>query len=117
MVLHPQLLFALLGVWWSHAGDRVAARPTPVPADAPIAWIGGAPTDEDAHLVWDTLTRRGVTRYAAVVEDVGERLFRRDLARLGGAADIGFFQLFYRAYARELLRGLDGSFVRIGRAP
>jgi hypothetical protein len=64
--------------------------------------------------VWETVTRRGITRYAAVVADVSERLFRRDLARMGGAADLGFFQPFYRAYARELLDLLDGTHVRIG---
>lgn len=117
MLLHPQFVCALLGAWWSRAGDRVTARPILVPADATIVWTGGAAPDEDARLVRDTLTCRGIARYAAVVDDVAERLFRRDLARIGGAADIGFFQPFYRAYARALLAELDGVFVRIGRAP
>jgi hypothetical protein len=96
-------------------GGRVAIRLAPVPADAPVVWIGGAALDEDAHVVWETLTHRDITRYAAVVDDVAERLFRRDLARIGGAADIGFSQPFYRVYARELLAQLDGTFVCIGR--
>jgi len=117
MLLPTEFLCTVLGVWWPLFGDRVAARPRLVPADAPVIWIGGAATDEDARLVWDTLTRRGITRYAAVVEDVAERLFRQDLARAGWAADIGFFQPFYRRYARELLAELDGTFVRIERTP
>lgn len=116
MPMHPELLCASIGIWSTLTGRRAAARRTTGLSDAPVTWIGGAPTDEDARVVWDTLTRRAITRYAAVVEDVGERLFRRDLARMGGAADIGFFQAFYRAYARELLGQLDGLFVRIGRA-
>ena len=95
------------------AYNRVT-RPSREPADAPIAWIGGTPTEEDACAVWDTITRRGITRYAAVVEDVGERLFRRDLARVGATLDVGFFQPFYHAYARELLGRLDGTLLRIG---
>jgi hypothetical protein len=86
MALHPELLAVSLGMWSTLTGGRVSARPTPVPADAPIVWIGGAATDEDARVVCETL--RGVTRYAAVVDDVGERLFRRDLARLGAALGI-----------------------------
>jgi hypothetical protein len=115
MPLHPALLYASFGLWSALAHHRVA-RPGRELSDAPIAWIGGTPTDEDAGAVWETVTRRGITRYAAVVEDVGERLFRRDLARVGGAVDIGFFQPFYRAYARELLARLDGTLVRIGEA-
>jgi len=117
MLFPTQLRCTLLGVWWPLSGARVAARPTLVSADAPVMWIGGAATDEDVHLVRDTLTPRGITRYAAAVEDVAERLFRRDLARAGWVADIGFFQPSYRVYARELLAQLDGTFVRIGRAP
>jgi hypothetical protein len=114
--LHPELFVVSLGMWSTLTGGRISARPTRVPADASIVWIGGAATDEDARLVWETLTQRGVTRYAAVIADVAERLFRRDLARLGGVVDIGFFQPFYGAYARELLGQLDGSSVRIDRA-
>jgi hypothetical protein len=88
--------------------------PNAVPADTPVVWIGGGPTDDDARAVWESLTRRGSTSYAAAVDDVGERLFRRDLARVGGSADVGFFQTFYRAYARALLARLDGRVVRIG---
>jgi hypothetical protein len=49
-----------------------------------------------------------------VLEDVAERLFRRDLAQLGGSADVGFFQPFYRAHAGDVLRRLDGTQIRIG---
>jgi hypothetical protein len=115
MPLHPALLYASFGLWSVLTHNRVG-RPGRELADAPIAWIGGTPTDEDACAVWDAVTRRGITRYAAVVEDVGERLFRRDLARVGGALDIGFFQPFYRAYARELVGRLDGTLLRIGEA-
>ena len=97
------------------SAHRVAIRLTPVSADARVVWIGGTAPDEDARVVWETLTHRGITRYAAVLDDVGERLFRRDLARIGGAADVGFFQPFYRVYAGELLAQLDETCVRIGR--
>jgi len=63
-----------------------------VPPDAPITWIGSPPDDEDARMVWQTVTREGVATYAALVDRVGERLFRRDLDSLGAVADIGFFQ-------------------------
>ena len=114
MPLHPDLLCASFGVW--SMLSHLDTRRTHALADAPVAWIGGAPTDEDAHVVWDTITRRRITRYAAVIEDVGERLFRRDRVRVGSLLDIGFLQPFYHAYARELLARLDGSLLRIGGA-
>jgi len=113
MPLHPALLYASFGLWSALVYNRVA-RPSRELADAPIVWIGGTPTDEDVCAVWDTVTRCGITRYAAVVEDVGERVFRRDLARVGATLDVGFCQPFYRAYARELLGRLDGTLLRIG---
>ena len=114
MLLHPALWFGLLGVW-SRGRGRVAARSPLVPADAPIEWIGGAVADEDARVVEDALAHRRIARYAEVIEHVAEQLFRRDLTRIGVALDIGFLRGFYRAYARELLRELDGALVRIGR--
>jgi hypothetical protein len=114
MVLHPHALGVSLGTWSALAGLRIGARRPSRLADAPIAWIGGAATDQDARVVYETLTRRRTTRYGAAVDDVAERLFRRDLADLGGAADIGFFQPLYAAYARTLLIHLDGTLVRIG---
>jgi len=95
--------------------SQVVSSPAVISADARVVWIGGRPEDEDAHVVWDAITRQGLATCGAVIEWVGERLFRRDLERLGGAADIGFFQPFYRAQARQLLGRLVGTAVRIGR--
>jgi len=96
-----------------HARSRVAAQPGAVPDDAPVAWIGEQPDDEDARLVWEAVTRRRLTRYRAVVDWVGEQMFRRDRHRLGAVADADFFQPFYRAHARRLLELLDGRLVHI----
>jgi hypothetical protein len=82
--------------------------------DAPVAWTGGPPADEDALAVWQAITDDRVATYGAVVQRAGERLFRRDLERLGAAADIGFFQSFYRAHARDLVAALAGTVLRIG---
>lgn len=115
MRVHAQLVSASLGIFSALAGGRRDAAPPPaVAADEPVLWIGGAPTDDDARVVWETLTRRGVARYADVVQEVSERLFRRDLGRVGGAGDIGFLQPFYRRYAREVLARLEGRLLRIG---
>lgn len=115
MLPHPELLCASFGVWSALARAPVG-RPPRALGNAPIVWTGGVPDDEDYRVVWETLTRRRITRYAAVVEDVATRLFRRDLGRTGGAADIGFFRPFYHAYARDLLDQLHGTLLRIGDA-
>ncbi len=94
---------------------RIGSTPAAVPADAPVAWVGGPPVDEDARVVWEAVTRERQTRYGPLVEWVGEQLFRRDRRRLGCAADIGFFRSFYVAHARELVRRLDGTALRVGR--
>lgn len=84
----------------------------PIPADAPVSWTGDPPAEEEARVVWDSLTE-GV-RYAALVERVAERLFRRDLDTFGVSADVGFFQSFYVAHARHIVTGLAGTRLRIG---
>ncbi len=118
MRVHAEFMSVSIGIFSALAGGRWdAARPPAVAADAPVVWMGGAPTDDDARAVWETLTRRRVTRYAEVIEDVSERLFRRDLDRVGGAGDIGFLQPFYRRYAREVLARLEGRLLRIGTGP
>lgn len=94
-----------------HAHSLVVSKS--VAAAARVTWTGGPPSDEDAHAVWDALTHRGLSHYAAVVEDVADALFRRDLACAGAVADVGFFQPFYRAYARAVLGRLAGAQVRI----
>ena len=98
-----------------HRPSVLAATRAPVPADAPITWLGGPPDDEDARIVWETLTRDRIARHGALVERVAERLFRRDLRSIGAAADIGFFRPFYVAHARALVAALDGTTLRIGR--
>jgi H2-forming N5,N10-methylenetetrahydromethanopterin dehydrogenase-like enzyme len=92
----------------------IVSSSVPIPADAPITWIGGRPLDEETRVVCDAITREQVTRYAALVEHVGERLFRRDLQSVSTAADLGFFRPFYLAHARALLAALDGTLLRIG---
>jgi hypothetical protein len=86
----------------------------PIADDAAVTWIGGPPADEEAHVVWHALAAEHVRGYAALVERVGERLFRRDLETIGAAADIGFFRPFYLAHARQLVAALDGTLLRIG---
>jgi hypothetical protein len=90
-----------------------AARSRPIAPDAVLAWIGGSPPDDDARLLHDVVSARPRARHDEVVAEAAGRLFRRDLARLGGAADIGFLQPFYRAYAQELVRRLVGDHLRI----
>jgi hypothetical protein len=96
-----------------HAQSRVASHAGVVPDDASVAWTAERPDDEDALLVWEAVTRRRLTAYRAVVDWVGEQMFRRDLHRLGARADVGFFQPFYRAHARQLLALLDGLVLHI----
>jgi hypothetical protein len=113
MYVHqPGLVSLSIGV----LSTLAAGRPNrgAIAADTRVAWTDGPPADDDARVLWEVLTARGLTTYDAVIEAVGERLFRRDLERIGGAADVGFFRPFYRAYAREILRRLEGSQVRIG---
>jgi hypothetical protein len=114
-VHHPGAVTLSAGLFSALAGcRREPARTAAVDADRPVAWIAGPPTDEDARLAWEICQSRAVTSYGALVDQLTERLFRRDLARVGGAADIGLLGSLYRAYAREVIRGLEGASVRIG---
>lgn len=88
------------------------SNPAPIPTDAPVAWIGDPPANEDARLVREALGED--TSYGALVERVAERLFRRDLADVGASADVGFFRPFYTALARQLVAGLASTGLRIG---
>ena len=97
-----------------HRPTTIMSAPTPVPEQAPVTWTGQPPADEEARAVWETLTDERVTAYAALVERVAERLFRRDLETLGAVADIGFFQPFYLAHARRIIAARDGTLLRIG---
>ena len=98
-----------------HRQTTVVSNSTPVPAQAPVTWIGEPPADEESRVVWQTLTDERVSGYAALVERVAERLFRRDLETFGAVADIGFFQPFYLVHARRLIAALDGTRLRVGR--
>jgi hypothetical protein len=111
---HPGLVSISAGLFSTALARWPSVRPPAIPTDTPVVWIGGPPADADARAAWEALAGRGPRVYQAVIEDVGERLFRRDLAQLGGPADIGFFQPFYRAHARDVLRRLDGTQLRIG---
>ena len=97
-----------------HRHTTSVSQPRPVSARAPVTWIGAPPADEESRVVWQALAEDRVSDYAALVERVAERLFRRDLETVGAVADIGFFQPFYRAHARRLIAALDGTLLRIG---
>ena len=111
-VHQPGLVSLSVGVLSTLAGGRPERGA--LAADTRVAWIGGPPADDDARVLWEALTTGERTSFGGVIEAVSERLFRRDLERIGGVADVGFFRPFYRAYAREILRRLEGSQVRIG---
>jgi len=85
-----------------------------IPDDTPVAWAGGAPADEEAQVVWQALHEDHASRYADLVERVGDRLFRQDLESFGVAADVGFFRPFYLAHARQIVAALAGTLLRIG---
>lgn len=95
-----------------HRLTTLVSKPAPIPADAPVSWTGGPPAEEEARVVWESLDD-GIC-YAALVERVADRLFRRDLAALGASADVGFFRPFYVAHARGLIAALAGTRLRIG---
>jgi hypothetical protein len=110
----PALVSLSAGFLTALAGARAAtARPRTIAPEAVLVWTGGPPPDDDARLLHDLVTSRPRARHGEVIDEAAERLFRRDVARLGGAADIGFFQPFYRAYAQELVRRLTGDHLRI----
>lgn len=111
---HPGLVSISVGVFSTAVVRWPSVRPPAIPADTPVVWIGGPPADDEARAAWEALAGREPRSYRAVIEEVGERLFRRDLEQLGGLADVGFFQPFYRAYARDVLQRLDGLQIRIG---
>ena len=95
-----------------HRLTTLVSKPAPIPADAPVSWTGAPPADEEARVVWESLAE-GIG-YAALVERVAERLFRRDLATLGASADVGFFRPFYVAHARGVIAALARTRLRIG---
>ena len=82
--------------------------------DTPVTWTGGPPAGEDARVIWQTLQHHPSLMHGALVERVGEALFRHDLEAIGAAADIGFFRPFYLALARQRIAALDGTLLRIG---
>jgi len=109
-VPHPGLITLSAGMFAALASER--SRSTAgrrISADTPLLWIGSPPADEDDRVVWTVVTAHAPARYADVVAQSADRLFRRDLARLGMTADIGFFQPLYQAYARDVVRRLVGT--------
>jgi hypothetical protein len=99
-----------------HPLISIVSNPAPVPADAPVTWTGEPPAEEEARVIWEALAGARPLGYAALVERVGERLFRRDLETFGVSADVGFFRPFYLAHARRLIGALAGTRLRIGGA-
>jgi hypothetical protein len=113
-VHHPGLISISAGFLAALAGDRSGSTSTrSITPDTLVSWTGDPPADEDARLVWVAVTARAPARYADVIEETAERLFRRDLARLGMTADIGFFLPLYRAYAREVARRLEDTHLGV----
>ena len=91
-----------------------ALERAPVADDAPVTWTGSPPAGEDVRVIWQTLGEHPGITHGALVERVAETLFRRDLEAFGAAADIGFFQPFYVALARERIAAFDGTLLRVG---
>lgn len=111
---HPALVSLSAVLLAALIPSRVKVTPTSIAADTLVVWSGGPPDDDDdARLVWLAVTARSQARYGEVVEEAAEHLFSRDRARLGAAADIGFFRSFYRAYAREVVQRLTGTHLRL----
>lgn len=114
LVHHPGLVSLSAGLLAALASDRSrSAAARRISADTPLLWTGSPPADEDDRVVWAVVTARAPARYADVIAESAERLFLRDLARLGMTADIGFFQPLYRVYAREVVRRLEGTHLAI----
>jgi len=74
-VHQPGLVSLSIGALSTLAGGRSKRRV--LAADTRVAWIGGPPSDDDARVLWEALTARGLTGYDAVIEAVSERLFYR----------------------------------------
>jgi hypothetical protein len=110
----PGLVSISVGVFSAAAGRPLPIGPSAIAAETPVVWVGQSPADDESQVVLESLAGGKPRAYVAVIEEVSERLFRRDLARLGAPADIGFFRPFYRAHARDLLQRLDGLQIRIG---
>jgi hypothetical protein len=110
----PELASVSLGVFSAAAIRLRRARPPAIPPTAGVVWIGLAPPDEDARVVWEVLVGREPRTYRALLAVLSDRLLRRDLARVGGLVDLGFLRPLYWAYARDIVRRLAGSQVRIG---
>ena len=91
----------------------VSERP-PIADDTPVTWTGGPPAGEEDRVIWQALQQHPGLMYGALVEEVGDALFRDDLEAIGAAADIGFFRPFYLALARQRIAALDGTLLRIG---
>lgn len=85
--------------------------------DAPgrrVRWIEGkVPDTEEARLVWEALTERGLTTSDEVVRYVADTLYWRDLLRGGWATDIRLVRPIYFREARETLERLAGTLVTI----
>jgi hypothetical protein len=87
-------------------------------ADPRVSWIEGhVPETEEACVVHDVITRRGVRTRHAVARAVAEELFARDRRRVGAEGGIGIFRAWYEAGAERLLDRLNGRAIVIERRP
>jgi len=83
-----------------------------------VSWIEGCvPDTEEAGIVHELVTRRGVRTRHALARAVAEELLARDARRVGVAGDVGIFRAWYEAGAERLLEKLDGRTIVIERSP
>ena len=87
----------------------------PAPDDW-LEWIGGDEVQgEAAEVVYEAVVRRGLHHARRAAECVADLLVRRDLARYGPSADVGFFRRWYVTEAYRVLGRLEGTLVRTSR--
>ncbi len=89
-----------------------------VNGDERVSWIEGcAPDSEEARVVYELITCRGVRERHALAHAVAAELFARDARRVGALIDIGIFRAWYDAGAERLLDRLNGRAIVIEREP
>lgn len=83
-----------------------------------VSWIEGCvPDSEEACIVHELITRRGLRTRHALARAVADELLARDARRVGVAGDVGIFRAWYETGAERLLANLDGRTIVIERSP
>ena len=86
-------------------------------SDAHVSWIEGrVPDTEEACIVHELITARGVRTRRALAHALAQELFERDRRRVGYLAGIGIFRAWYEAGAERLLDRLNGRAILIETA-